>query len=346
MRSIKVSEHDAGQRLDKYLLKYLPKASKGFIYKMLRKKNIKLNKGRATGSEKLVAFDIIELFLSEETIASFSDGTSDKRMDLPDIAYNEDKGYIRYGRYTIDIIYEDNDIIILNKPAGLLSQKSVISDVSLVDVLEAYVNKSAGDGHASSIQKPGIVSRLDRNTSGLVACGKTLRGLQELSEAVRERRVEKTYRCIVNGRLMQGGRLTGYLVKDEHTNKVSLVQKSSSAVCDRADYIETEYDIIENYDNSTYLSVKLITGKTHQIRAHLSGIGHPVAGDIKYGARKEAGLNHFLLHSYSLKFGNEKGGLSRVANMSFTAPVPNDIERYIRNEMKGMTKRWHGTEEG
>ena len=335
MRSIKVSEQDAGQRLDKYLLKYLPKASKGFIYKMLRKKNIKLNKGKATGNEKLVAFDVIELFLSEETIASFCDDVSEKRMDLPEIVYNEDKGYIRCGRYTVGIIYEDEDIVILNKPAGLLSQKAVMSDISLVDILEAYVKKNADNSHTSSIQKPGIVSRLDRNTSGLVACGKTLKGLQELSEAVRERRVEKTYRCIVNGRLTSGERLTGYLIKDEHTNKVRLVSGASSDGYDRSDYIETEYDVIENYDNSTYLSVKLITGKTHQIRAHLSSIGHPVAGDIKYGARKESGLNHFLLHSYMLRFGNEKGVLSKVSGMSFTAPVPNDIEKYIRREMKG-----------
>ena len=150
MRNITISDSDAGQRFDKYLKKYLSKAQSGFIYKMLRKKNIVLNQKKASGSEKLASGDVITLYLADDTIDKFSvngtgiSGNVDIRIDGTHIIYKN---------YTIDILYEDEHIAILNKPAGLLSQKADKNDVSLVEIFESYVAETS---HSSSVQKPGI----------------------------------------------------------------------------------------------------------------------------------------------------------------------------------------------
>lgn len=319
MKVIIVQKNEAGQRLDKLLMKHLNKAPKSFIYKMLRKKNIVLNGKKADGSEKINIEDEIKLFLSEETIENFSE-----EYEAAVIKSN------------LDIVYEDDNCLIVNKPAGMLSQKAKADDISLVEHITSYLLEE-GKLTKEEMQtfKPGICNRLDRNTSGLVVAGKTLRGLQVMSELFRDRGLDKYYLCIVKGQLLKGQRLQGYLKKNEKTNQVTFYTREVSG----SDYIETEYEPIRTSNEFTLLKVKLITGKTHQIRAHLSSSGHPIIGDYKYGdkktnerLKKEFGLEHQLLHSYEIQFKQMDGEFASLSNLTITGnppPLFSKIERKL-----------------
>ncbi|MGB8454402.1 MAG: RluA family pseudouridine synthase [Anaerocolumna sp.] len=314
MKIIIVDKNEAGQRLDKLLVKHLNKASKSFIYKMLRKKNITLNGKKADGSEKTQLEDEIKLFLSDETIGNFSEVFHTTMVE-----------------YKFTVVYEDSNILVVNKPAGLLSQKAEKEDVSLVEHIISYLI-STGQVTEGELQafKPGICNRLDRNTSGLVAAGKTLLGLQTMSELFRERTVDKYYLCIVKGTIKEAQKISGYLKKDEKTNRVTITGK----FVEGSEPIQTEYYPLKYNDNYTLLRVKLITGKTHQIRAHLSSTGYPIIGDGKYGnkvinsqLRKAFHLEHQLLHSYQLVFPKLIGEFDVLSEKILTAEPPGYFTR-------------------
>lgn len=343
MLDIVISENEEGQRLDKFLNKYFKEAGTGFLYKMLRKKNIVLNGKRAGGNEKLVSGNVISIFMSDETIRKFRGDMEDalKNDIVPiDIITDGSFGfpYIMYKNYHIDILYEDRNIIFLNKPAGILSQKAKKEDVSIAEILESYLIKTGQISSDRNTQKPGVCSRLDRNTSGVMACGKSLKGLQSLTKAIRERTVSKYYRCIVMGVPKGDFILSGYLIKDNTGNKVyvSDIPADENASCKTGKnyssekYARTEFKVIETYGNNALVEAKLITGRTHQIRAHLAYKGYPIAGDIKYGAEPDNTLRHYLLHSYELKFGKEEGVLSGVSEKVITAPLPKEFIQYIQ----------------
>ena len=310
MREIVVTEKEAGQRLDKFLTKYMSKAPKSFFYKMLRKKNIKLNNAKADGSEKLQAEDVIKLFLSEETIANFSE-------EVDTVQVQSD----------LSILYEDDNLLIINKEAGMLSQKAQKDDVSLIEHITAYLLES---GQITKEQlrsfHPGVCNRLDRNTSGIIIAGKTLLGLQKMSELLKTRNLDKYYQCIVKGKVTKKQCVEGYLTKNRSHNKVQI----STTPTEGADYIKTEYEPLSVTEEFTLLKVKLFTGKSHQIRAHLQSMGHPVIGDGKYGdvptnkkLRKECGLRHHVLHSWQLVFPElEEPEFSGISGKIIEAPVP------------------------
>ena len=318
MRKLDITNKDEGQRLDKYLKKYLSEANGSFVYKMLRKKNITLNDKKASGNEQVKEGDVISLYLSEETIDKFT--ASSREVVLPIIKTQENR--ILYKEYSIPILYEDDNVLFLNKPAGLLSQKAEKADVSLVEILCAYLVEREPGLLEQTGFRPGICNRLDRNTSGIVAAGKTVKGLQQLSDDIRNHLVEKWYRCIVHGRITRGGHLRGYLVKDSKKNTVEI--KSDPMNKEKASYIETKFQPIQQFGNYTVLEVELITGKSHQIRAHLSSIGHPIVGDVKYGAPPTKGVKYQFLHAYQMHWGE-----GRIV----TAPVPQPFMSFI--EQKG-----------
>lgn len=317
MKEIRIGENESGQRLDKFLLKYMSRAPKSFIYKMLRKKNITLNGKKAQGNEQLRQGDAVKLFLSDDTIGKFSETRT-----------------AGYAETELDILYEDKHTIFINKPAGMLSQKAEQKDVSLVEHLIAYLLKTGQittDGLAAF--RPSVCNRLDRNTSGIVAAGKTLAALQELSGMFRERTLRKYYLCLVKGTVTEKRRISGWLSKDEKTNKVTV----HCAPDDGGVPIETEYRPVRSGDGVTLLEVHLITGKTHQIRAHLASEGHPIIGDYKYGSRvvndrfrKEYGLTSQLLHARRLCFPECEGTLSYLSGREIEAPVPALFEKICR----------------
>lgn len=310
MRKIVVSEKEAGQRLDKYLAKYMSKAPKSFFYKMLRKKNIKLNGSRAEGNEKLKAQDEITLFLSDETIAGFSEEV--KVVEL---------------QSNLDILYEDDNILILNKAVGMLSQKAMKEDVSIIEHITAYMLEQ-GQITREQLKSfhPAVCNRLDRNTSGIIIAGKTLVGLQKMSELLKSRNLDKYYQTIVKGKITKKQCVEGYLTKNRNHNKVVISKEASP----EASYIKTEYEPICFTEEYTLLKVKLLTGKSHQIRAHLQSIGHPVIGDGKYGdvltnnrLRNTYRLKHHVLHSWQLVFPEiEEEAFAAISGKTIEAPVP------------------------
>lgn len=313
MREIEIGKNESGQRLDKFLQKYLRQASKGFIYKMLRKKNIKLNGGRAEGNEILAPGDAVAVYFSEETLQKF-------RGETPARVYPVTE---------LDILYEDEHIALINKKAGMLSQKAKPEDVSLVEYFLGYM-QSRGEWQPGSSFTPGICNRLDRNTSGIVIAGKSLQGLQKMSELLRERSVDKRYLTIVSGVMEEAAVIRAYLAKDGTTNKVNIFQEPGPG---RA-YIETAYEPLLNNGAYTLLNVKLITGKTHQIRSHLAGIGHPVAGDIKYGGGHLYGLKRLVLHAWKVSYPKLSGPFAQISEKTFVAPLPPEFMK-IKEKLFG-----------
>ena len=332
MRLLTVGENEAGQRLDKLLAKYMDKAPASFFYKMLRKKNITLNGKRAEGKERLKAGDEIRLFLADETIDGFS-GMAGKtgKETTPQTGSSLKKRLP--AKLRPEILYEDKHVIFFNKPAGLLSQKAKPSDVSLVEYLTEHLLES-GEVTRESLRsfRPGICNRLDRNTSGLVAAGKSLRGLQELNELFRVRNLHKYYRTIAVGSIREKQRIEGWLLKNERTNQVQIYQqKRADALPICTEYVPLK-QLTYNGKPYTYLEINLITGRSHQIRAHLASIGHPLIGDSKYGNpkvnaefRKNFGLEYQLLHAYRLELPELIGALSNLSGEQYIAPLPKEF---------------------
>lgn len=317
MRQIKITEKEAGQRLDKLLSKYLEKAPKSFIYKMLRKKNITLNGKRAVGNEKANHGDEIKLFLSDETIENFSgDKFSDSKIFKTPASFKiEEK-----------IIYEDEHLLLINKPAGVLSQKAKPDDISLNEYILSYLYQTgAVTDDSLKVCKPSVCNRLDRNTSGIVIAGKSISGLQTMSEILNKRTIHKYYRCFVHGQITKKQQINGYLKKNESKNIVEISQKPLKD----AKEIRTEYIPVKVLKDRTLLEVKLITGRSHQIRAHLASAGHPLIGDYKYGNstwnapyKTKYGIESQLLHSFRLEMPNLDGTFSYLSEKVFIADEP------------------------
>lgn len=309
MRSLIITEMEAGQRLDKLLSNYMKLAGKGFLYKMLRKKNITLNGKRCGGSERLRAGDEIKLFLSDDTIESFSAVSVKTGKEVP-----------------LSIIYEDEHVLLINKPSGMLSQKAKDADESLVEYLAAYLVASRQITYQQlSRFRPSVCNRLDRNTSGLIVAGKSQAGLRIMSEAFRERSLCKYYRCIVSGSVQEKQTITGFLKKDAAANQVEISLRETPGSVP----VVTEYEPLGYGNGCTLLHVRLVTGRPHQIRAHLAFAGFPIVGDFKYGnpsvnrdARERWGIESQLLHSYQVTFPPLPEPLTHLSCRSFTAPLP------------------------
>lgn len=310
-----VDKNYSGGRLDKIIFNYLDKAPKGFVYKMLRKKNIVLNDKKAIGNEILKSGDIIKFYFSDETIDKFhSDGfkISDSNIDISKL-----------------ICFEDENIVAFNKPCGMLSQKSEIGDVSLNDLLLEYLNNEF------VAFTPGIANRLDRNTSGIVLAGKNLNASRCLNEIIKERRLSKHYYCIVDGVIENEKVIDGFLLKDNKTNKVTILNEHTP----KASKIITAYKPIISNEKYCLLDVDLVTGKSHQIRAHLASISHPIIGDNKYGKldvnryfMENYGLKWQLLHAREVNFKNVTNDLSYLNGKSITAGFPKIFIDILKGE--------------
>lgn len=331
MKQLEVTETDAGQRLDKYLCKVLAQAPKGFLYKMLRKKNITLNGRKAAGGERLSPGDQVQMFFSQETLDKFSAPKQEGR-----------EASARFCGQEPEVVYEDGQVLLVNKPCGMLSQKSRPGDASLADWVREYL-QAAREGCGAAGFSPGICNRLDRNTSGIVTAGKSVRAQQELSRLFHEKSLGKYYLCPVRGVVREAGRLRGYLQKSGKDNKVSVVgewrQGNGSRETAGREYIETAYRPLGDNGNLTLLEVQLVTGKTHQIRAHMAQMGHPLTGDGKYGGQEWAsfcarqwGCRCQLLHAWRLEFPVCRGVLAPLSGKAFEASLPAAMESFLQNQ--------------
>lgn len=330
MIEIIVGKNESGQRLDRVLEKIFVNANTGFIFKMLRKKNITLNDKKADGKERLWPGASIKLWFSDESFEKLSGKKAGDIKDLEEKRAADKKSTETFKSY---IVYEDENTVIINKPAGLLSQKAYENDISVNDLLLDYLEF---DSKALNTFKPSICNRLDRNTSGLMVCGKTLEGLRVNNELIKTKAVSKYYLTLVKGRVVKSESINAWLYKDEKTNKVTVKEKSFEG----AEFIQTEYEVLDYFKDATLLLVKLITGKTHQIRAHLSSISHPIIGDFKYGDKsvnekfkREYGIKSQLLHSFRLVYPNsdisDTDTFKALKGKCFEASYNNDFRKVI-----------------
>lgn len=324
MQKFVISEREKEQRLDKFLKRRLSAAPSSFIYKMLRKKNITLNGAKAQGSELLQTGDTVCLFFSDETFAKFSgyagtsaenscgtgkgSGTGSANGTGCSANSPRTSGFLTscteaYRRIsalyrTPAVLYEDSDVLFADKLPGILSQKAAEKDQSMNEWLVGYLlQKKELDEERLKEFRPSVCNRLDRNTGGILICAKTLQGSHKMTELLRSRDLKKFYLMAVKGRILKPGRISGWLLKDETTNTVTMIDPDSSDKGD-AVFSETDYRPIETGKRLTLLEAELLTGRTHQLRAHLASIGHPIAGDAKYG---DPGLNREMRDKYQIK---------------------------------------------
>ncbi len=312
MQGFTIDKNNAGQRLDKFILKYLNRAPKSFVYKMLRKKNIKLNGKKAEGSEILSPGDEVILYLADETISGF-------RAELD----------IKTQHTAPDIVFEDENIIAANKPAGMPVQGGTDTKAeNLNDILLFYLKQK---GALTAVFKPGVANRLDRCTGGLVLMGKNLAAAQALAAAFRDNKADKRYIAAVCGRVEKSGEISGWHSKDENNRVIITKEKREGA-----SPVKTLYTPIFTGEKYSILSVKLITGKSHQIRESLNIIGHPIIGDPKYGNAAENeffknnfGLTHQLLYAVSFELKQQTGVLEYLNCKKITCRPDKRAEKVL-----------------
>ena len=310
MRNIKINKTEEGITLIKYLKKVFKSMPSSLLQKLLRKKYFEVNGKKTSGSEVLNANDEILVFLADETFDKFYEKENTKNVSK----IKSDKV-----DYKDRIIYEDENIIIFNKPVGMLSQGDKSGDESVNSVLNEYI------GTRNSRFKASTVNRLDRNTEGLIIFAKTYIAAKELSKMIKDDNVEKRYKATINGILEKDeGELAHLFKKDEKDNK-AIIKEYKGKMIDGYSLIKLKYKVIKKYKNFEDVDIELITGKSHQIRAQFSYIGHPLISDKKYmdmGLYKknvdEFGIKTQKLICYKLKFGRfENEALKELSSKTF-----------------------------
>ncbi len=324
MENIIITQNMQGQRLDKMLLRYLPNAGLSFICKMLRKKNITLNDKKADGSIILKENDSVKIYFSDETLKAFKGSSLNNTRYVPANAFQPDK-------FSKHILFENEDLIVCNKPFGLLTQKAKPSDISLNEMCLQYMQDS-GQLINRELFVPSVMNRLDRNTGGIVLFAKTLPCAKAISECLTNHSVCKYYYAIVLGKLTKPLELKQYLYKDTKTNKVHIYDEKR----DHSVFIHTIVTPISHNNECSLIKVQLLTGKSHQIRAALSHIGHPLLGDAKYGNReinrtlcKNAGIPEQFLFAYQVKLPQTE--LSSISGLQITAELPSEFKEIMNH---------------
>lgn len=308
MKEIAISHLEANQRLDKLLLKYLNKCPKSYLYKCMRTNKIKYNGKKPKGNEILQEGDIIRIYLLDDQIATLQD-----KKEVQDVP-------ISFGT-----VYEDKALLIVNKPLGLLTQKDKKDSHSLADEVKTYFKQKGYDFENNQGFTPAPCNRLDRNTAGIVLVGKTLQATQTLSHMLQTKQISKYYMSIVLGCIRAPIVLKGYHIKSKHKNEVEIIDH----YIEGAKPVETRIIPLQTNGRYTLIEVQLVTGKTHQIRAHLSQIGHPIIGDPKYGDTLENRYfqNKYHLHyqflcAYKVKFELCQPPFMYLQNRVFTVAAP------------------------
>lgn len=317
MKVVIIDKNEHEQRLDRFVSKYLEKAPRSFIFRMIRRKNIEVNGKRARPETMLYEGDKVQFFLSDETIDKF---ITVKEMVTSNIQLN--------------IVYEDKNIILMNKPLGLLSHGAGgPNDDNLVDSMISYlIEKKEYDPKVERTFTPAICNRLDRNTSGIVIGAKNYQSLKELNQAIKNLDIKRFYKTIVKGTVDKDFQAKGYLSKDEDRNIVKIEDESG----EDSKKIITNINVLKNKKGYSLLEIELITGRTHQIRGHLESLGYPIIGDRKYGDKSinsmfkdKYNLNNQWLHGYKIQFNGLKSTLEYLNGKLFES-IPE--KEYIKIE--------------
>ena len=287
MRTIEIKENDGGQRLDKYLSKRFKTMPKSLMYKYIRTKYIKLNGKKCDKADFIKAGDVLTLYIKDEFFE-----------ENPDREYEFTKA-----PYKLDIVYEDENIILIDKKPGVIvhQDKSYHFDCLVMRVQHYLYKKGEYNPEEEKAFTPALVNRIDRNTGGIVIAAKNAESLRILNEKIKTREVEKYYLALLCGKpKYDSGIMKDYLIKNNSANKVKIYKKPVA----NSKEIITEYRILESDGKKTLAEIKLHTGRTHQIRAHMAFIGCPLVGDSKYGKNKKNFINdkYQALYAYKIKF--------------------------------------------
>ena len=319
MKEITITANEADQRIDRFLKKYLSKASKGFLYKLLRKKKIKLNNKRVLPNYMLKSGDTIQFFLNDDTINEFREIKEIVKFEKP-----------------LDIVYEDKNILIINKPKGLLVHSQSKKDKNtLIDQVYYYLNtKGEYIPENENTFSPACCNRIDRNTSGIIIVAKNYSSLKAINQMQKNNKIVKKYLALVVGKLVGENELKGFLIKDNSTNKVEVLPQAKKD----SKFIHTMYTLIKTNGDYSLLDINLITGRSHQIRAHLASEGNPIIGDFKYGNKKinNLFLNKYelksqFLHGYFIRFDKCPPLLKYLEGKSIKADLPNNLLEILKS---------------
>ena len=311
---LKITLKDANQRVDKYVKKYLNEAPLSFIYKLFRKKDVKINKHWVKENYILQEGDELAIYISDQQLEEFN-----KPKEIEKVNLNH------------PIIYEDENILIVDKPRGLLVHGD--ENEKVVTLANEVINYLYFKGEYDPKEKgfiPAPAHRLDRNTSGMVVFAKNLISLQILEELFKNKdNIDKEYLALVKGRVDQKLEIDSPLLKDEKTGTVRISKYGKSAL--------TFVEKVKFYGDFTLVKVRILTGRTHQIRVHLASLNHPVIGDSKYGDFKINkmfkdlyGFENQFLHAYKLKFKNIDSKLSYLSNKEFVSPLPSELDKLLK----------------
>jgi 23S rRNA pseudouridine955/2504/2580 synthase len=312
--TVTVTKNDAGQRLDKFLTKTYRNLPMSLLYKAVRKKDIRLNGKRCEASSRLNEGDEIYLFLPDDA------------LEIAPPAYE-----FMHASKQLDIVYEDEHVMLLNKKAGLLVHPDdrEFADTLIFRVQRYLYEKGAYDPADEQSFAPALVNRIDRNTSGIVIAAKTAAALRILNDKLKNREIQKYYLCIVHGTMPKTeDTLEAYLEKNESQNRVYISDTQKQG----ARTIRTRYRVLDEKNGFSLLEIHLLTGRTHQIRAHLASIGHPLLGDGKYGKlNKNFDRNYQALYSYKLTFTftTDAEGLNYLNGKSFRVEKVDFVEEYF-----------------
>ncbi len=319
MKAFTITKNDAGQRVDKFLIKLLKTMPKSLVYKSLRKKRVKVNGKRATESQILNEGDLLEAYINDEF------------FELPE----EPQEFLRLSSAPLDVVYEDENLLICNKPQGLSvhADESATPD-TLINRIKRYLyDKGEFRPNEDMTFSPALAHRIDRNTAGLVIAAKNAESLRILCEKIKQKEIKKYYLCITCGHLpKKSDTLHAFHQKDEMQKLARIYQEQKPG----SKEIITKYKVLKQYQNHDLAEISLITGRTHQIRAHMAFIGCPLLGDGKYGhLGKKPLITRQALLAYKLRFSfiTEAGILSYLneKEVAISSPVlvPKQIEELL-----------------
>ena len=319
MLKTKVQFSEAGQTLEKYVRKVLSNVPLSLIYKLFRKKDIKVNGHWEDTKFVVKSGDEVTIYIKDEELESYKKGDTYKPNDF----------------LKQHIVYEDNNVLIVNKPRGMLVQKNQSKYQASLDtlVVEYLIFKGEYDPLNELAFKPSPAHRIDRNTSGIVIFGKNNETLQYLFTLLKERQlIEKHYIALVKGVITEDGVVEAPLKKDMETGKVIV-----DSIKDGAKKAKTLYHVLKNYSNYTLLDLTLITGRTHQIRVHMQYIGHPLVGDTKYGDfdtnkvfEQLYDFKNQFLHANDVTFQMVDAPLTNLRNQTFEADLPDELIKLLK----------------